>query len=62
MKTSAEMMHSTDLQHRLRTIAEAIRDLGWRRVAISLRDENMEMRSPDDLVTVGLTDEERELM
>jgi PAS domain S-box-containing protein len=62
MKTSAEMMRSTDLQRRLRTIAEAIRDLGWRRVVISVRDENMEMRSSDDLVTVGLTDEEREFI
>jgi signal transduction histidine kinase/putative methionine-R-sulfoxide reductase with GAF domain len=62
MKSSADMIYSADLRHRLQTIAEAIRDLGWRRIVISLRDENMEMRGPDDLVTVGLTDEEREFM
>jgi len=62
MKSSAEMIYSSDLHHRLLTIAEAIKDQGWRRVAISVRDENMEMRNPDDLVTVGLTDEEREFM
>lgn len=59
MKTSAEMIHSTDMRERLQAIAEAIKDQGWRRVVISVRNENMEMRSPDDLVTVGLTDEER---
>jgi len=62
MKSSAEMIYSSDLHHRLLTIAEAIKDQGWQRVAISVRDENMEMRNPDDLVTVGLTDEEREFM
>jgi len=60
MKNSAEMIHSTDLRQRLQKIAEAIRDLGWRRVVISVRDENMEMTGPEDMVTVGLTDEERE--
>jgi signal transduction histidine kinase/putative methionine-R-sulfoxide reductase with GAF domain len=62
LKSSAEIIHSANLRRRLRTIAEAIRDLGWRRVVISVRDENMEMRTPDDLVTVGLTDEEIEHM
>ena len=62
MRSSAEMIYSADLRQRLQTIAEAIRDLGWRRIVISVRDENMEMRSRDDLVTVGLTDEEREFM
>lgn len=62
LKSSAEIIHSASLRRRLQTLAEAIRDLGWRRVVISVRDKNMEMRSPDDLVTVGLTDEEREHM
>jgi signal transduction histidine kinase/putative methionine-R-sulfoxide reductase with GAF domain len=62
LKSSAEIIHSASLRRRLQTIAEAIRDLGWRRVVISVRDENMEMRSLDDLVTVGLTDEELEHM
>ncbi len=62
MKSSAEMIHTADLRRRLQTIAEAIREFGWRRVVISLRDENMEMRSRDDMVAVGITDEEREFL
>jgi signal transduction histidine kinase len=62
MKTSAEMIHSTDMRERLQAIADAIKDQGWRRVVISVRDENLEMRSRDDLVTVGLTDEEIEFL
>jgi len=62
MKSSAEMIHTADLRRRLQTIAEAIREFGWRRVVISVRDENMEMRSPDDMVAVGITDEEREFL
>jgi len=59
MKSSAEMIRSTDLRQRLKTIAEAINELGWRRVVISVRDENMEIQDPEDMVTVGLTSEER---
>jgi len=62
MKSSAEMIRSTDLRTRLRTIAEAIKELGWRRVVISVRDENMGIRDPQDMVTVGLTYEEREYL
>jgi PAS domain S-box-containing protein len=62
MKSSAEMIHTADLRRRLQTIAEAIREFGWRRVVISVRDENLEMRSPDDMVAVGITDEEREFL
>ena len=58
MKTSAEMIRSTELRQRLQTIAEAIKDLGWRRVVISVRNHNLEIENPQDLVTVGLTDEE----
>jgi PAS domain S-box-containing protein len=59
MKSAAEMIRSMDLHERLHAIADAINSQGWRRVVISVRDENMEITSPDDLVTVGLTDEER---
>jgi len=62
MKSSAEMIRSTDLHQRLRKIAEAINELGWRRVSISVRDENMEIPRPEDLVTVGLTEEEKEFL
>ena len=62
MKSSAEMLHSTDLQHRLQTIAEAIRESGWRRVVISARDENLDITSPEKIVTAGLTDEERDYL
>ncbi|MFQ6067941.1 MAG: PAS domain S-box protein [Candidatus Bathyarchaeia archaeon] len=62
MKSSTRMISSTDLHQRLQTIAEVIRELGWRRVVISVRDENMEIRNPEDIVTAGLTDEEREFL
>jgi len=62
MKNSAEMIHSTDLRQRLQTIAEAIQELGWRRVVISARDDNLEIAKPEDIVTAGLTDEERDYL
>ncbi len=42
----------------LSPIADAIQDLGWRRVVISVRDERMEINDPRDIVTAGLTAEE----
>lgn len=62
MKSSTKMISSTDLRQRLKTIAEAIKELGWRRVVISVRDKNMEIQSPEDIVTAGLTDEEIEFL
>jgi len=62
MKSSAEMIRSTELRQRLQTIAEAIVELGWRRVVISVRNEDLEIERPDDLVTVGLTEEERRFL
>ena len=62
MRSSAEMIRSTDLRQRLQRIAEAIEELGWRRVVISVRDENLQIARPEDMVTVGLTDEERQYL
>jgi len=62
MRSSAEMIRSTDLRQRLQRIAEAIDELGWRRVVISVRDENLQIERPEDMVTVGLTDEERQYL
>jgi signal transduction histidine kinase/putative methionine-R-sulfoxide reductase with GAF domain len=62
MKSSAEMIHSTDLCKRLQTTAEAIQELGWRRVVISARDENLDITSPADIVTAGLTKEEADYL
>jgi len=59
MRSSAEMIRTTDLRQRLEKIGEAIRELGWRRAVIYVTDENMEIESPENMVTVGLTDEER---
>ncbi len=59
MKSSAEMIQSTDLRKRLKTIAEAVSELGWRRVVISLRDENL---NTIDLVTAGVTFEEEQYL
>lgn len=62
MKSSTKMMSTADLRQRLQTIAEAIREVGWRRVVISLRDKQLEMKARDDLVTAGLTEEEIEIL
>ncbi len=59
MRSSTKMISSADLRQRLQTIAEAIRELGWRRVVISVRDENMEIKNPEDIVSAGLADEEK---
>ena len=62
MKSSAEMIHSSDLHQRLQAILNAIRGLGWRRVVLSVRDENLDIAKPEDIVTAGLTKEEREYL
>ena len=59
MKSSTEIMHVKAMHQRLKVIAKAIQKFGWRRVVISLRDENLE---GTDLVAAGLTKEETELL
>ncbi len=62
MRSTAEMIRFTDLRQRLQRIAEAIEELGWRRVVISVRDENLQIERPEDMVTVGLTEDERQYL
>jgi len=62
MKSSADVIHSTDLRQRLQKVAEAIREYGWRRVVIRAVNENMETPNQQDLVTAGLTGEENEFL
>jgi signal transduction histidine kinase len=62
MKSSAEMIHSTELRQRLRAILEAIKGLGWRRVVLSVRNQNLDIEKPEDIVTAGLTQEEQEFL
>ena len=59
MKSSTEIMRTVDLHQRLRVIAQAIQGLGWRRVLITLTDENLETT---DIVSVGLTPEEEKYL
>ncbi len=60
MKYSAEMIHYMSLHQRLQKIAEAIRELGWRRVVIrAVRSKTMNLESLEDLVTAGLTSKEK---
>jgi PAS domain S-box-containing protein len=59
MKSSAEMIRSNDLHQRLQAILDAIHGLGWRRVVLSVRDENLDIVDREDIVTAGLTSEER---
>ncbi len=62
MKNSAEIIRSTDVRQRLEKIGQAIRELGWRRVVISVRDDNLDIKKPEDIVTAGLTDSETEFL
>jgi signal transduction histidine kinase/putative methionine-R-sulfoxide reductase with GAF domain len=59
MESSTRIMRVKNMHKRLKVIARAIQNFGWRRVVISLRDENLE---GTDIVTVGLTKEERRLL
>jgi len=59
MKNATEIMHAKNMRQRLNVIAKALIKFGWRRVVISLRDENLE---GTDLVTAGLTKEETKLL
>jgi len=59
MKSTTQVMHVKQMHRRLEVIARAIQKFGWRRVVISLRDENLE---GTDLVSAGLTKEEDELL
>jgi len=59
MKSSTEIMHIKDMHQRLKVIAKAIQNFGWRRVVIGRVDEDFERK---ELVTVGLTKEEIELL
>ncbi len=62
MKSSIRIISSADLHQRLETIAEAIRELGWRRVVISVRNQDMDVASPEDIVTAGLNAEDIEFL
>ncbi len=62
MRSSAEMIHSTELRRRLQAILDAIEGLGWRRVVLSVRNQDLDIERPEDIVTAGLTEEEREFL
>jgi len=59
MRNTTEIMHAKDMHKRLSVIAKTIQRFGWRRVVISLRDENLE---GIDLVAAGLTKDETKLL
>ncbi len=62
MKFSIDIIGISDVRARLHKVVEAIYNLGWRRVVLSLRDENLEIRSPEDIITAGLSEEERKFL
>jgi len=59
MRSSAVMLRTMDMCKRLKTVAEAVREQGWRRVVISLRDEDL---NTTDVVTAGLTPKEEQYL
>ncbi len=63
MRNSAEMIRSTTLNQRLQKMAEVIRENGWRRIVIrAVRGEDMEVQNREDMVTAGLSKEEKEFL
>lgn len=62
LKSSAEIIYSAELHQRLQTILNAIRGLGWRRVVLSVRGQKLDIECRENIVTAGLTDEEREYL
>ena len=59
MKNATAIIHARNMHQKLKAIAVAVGEFGWRRVAVSLRDENLD---GIDIVTVGLSDEETKLL
>jgi PAS domain S-box-containing protein len=59
MRSSAAMIRSTKLRERLQAILDAIDGLGWRRIVLSVRNEQLDIEKPEDIVTAGLTGEEQ---
>jgi signal transduction histidine kinase/putative methionine-R-sulfoxide reductase with GAF domain len=59
MRSSTKIMNAKYMRKRLNVIANAVLKLGWRRVVIAFRDENLEAI---ERVTAGLAKEERELL
>jgi len=59
MKSTTKIMHAKDMHQRLKVIAAAIKRFGWRRVVISLRNEDLE---GIDVVTAGLSRSEVRLL
>ena len=59
MKSSTEIIRTTDLHQRLKVIAQAIHGQGWQRVLITLTNRNWETT---DIVSVGLTQEEEKYL
>jgi PAS domain S-box-containing protein len=52
---AGELQRASGIESRLQIVAESIRNAGWRRVAITLRDANLE---PQEIVTAGFTPED----
>jgi PAS domain S-box-containing protein len=59
MESITEIIDVKDMHKRLEIIARAIKEFGWRRVVISLRDEHLEGK---ELVTAGLSKEDVKLL
>lgn len=56
IKSSTEIMQTPSLRGRLRILAKTIQKFGWRKVAISIRDEASGKRL---IITAGLTKDEK---
>ncbi|MGB9960283.1 MAG: GAF domain-containing protein [Candidatus Bathyarchaeales archaeon] len=59
IESSTKIMQIKGVHKRIVAVAKTIQKLGWRKVVISLTDENLERK---DIVAVGLTKEEIKLL
>jgi PAS domain S-box-containing protein len=59
MKSTVQVMHAKSMSQKLQIMTRAVQRFGWRRVVISLRDENLEGTA---VVAAGLTPEEKHLL
>ena len=60
LKTSAELIHSTDPRLCLRVMVDAIRGCGWNQVVLSTKVDDIGTMKPEDIITAGLTEKEQE--
>ena len=61
LKTSADLIHSTDPQACLRIMVNVIRECGWNQVVLSTKSDDVGTLKPEDVIAAGVIEEEKQL-